>query len=578
MKALPFVRPFYLNSDGTGAGAGYKLQTLEVGCETDKVTYKDPDGAEENENPIILDALGNFDLYYTGNLKLRYLDPDDAVIWTIPNVEELSGGGGELNIIDTIDDLRALAAGAFDQVLLMGYYAPGDKDARVYMWNAASTATDNGGTIIRPTSIPVFGAGRWIMENIGEVTVLDFGLKGDGATDDLTRLNAALDFIQPRGITLLFPRPPTGLSYLIDSNCALLEDGANRIRILPTASITFTEAQVIGGIFDAGPFRWVAAPSAAVTFNSTARFNVPPTPEWFGAVGDGLGDQLIPINAWLACGATLLLISQGDFVVSAPPTIPAGITILSGGVVRTGLTQHIKPGVRTTSGAVLEFYEATGVTLTADTITANVLLRSAADIQAGTGGVGNIRAGESGAGGNLEAQAGTGTKYFRAGGLLGHHLTNLVAAAATPTQLANVPIPEDTLVNIGDSLDIHASGALTDTDLANTIALRLGTVVIATVTLGGDTSFTEPIDWKLHARVIVTAANTVKVMLGITSSATYVGGVAGTGQFADVNSVSVGVAVTLDSGDFLANIYATPSAGGTVTSHMMQVGFLPAPI
>jgi len=165
--------------------------------------------------------------------------------------------------------------------------------------------------------------------------------------------------------------------------------------------------------------------------------------------------------------------------------------------------------------------------------------------------------------------------------LLGHHLTNLTAAAATPTQLANVNVLADSLKSIGDTLDIFASGALTDTDLANTISLRMGAAAVATVTLGGDTSFTEPIDWKLHARIIVTdvtpSANKIRVMLGVISSATYAGAVAGTGQFADVSSLaaSIGTDLTINQ---LINIYATPSAGGTVTSHLMQVGFLPAPV
>jgi hypothetical protein len=479
MKALPFVKPFFLNSDGTGAGAGYKLRTLEVGGEVDKVTYKDPDGVNENTNPIILDALGNFDLYYTGNLKLRYLDPFDAVIWTLPNIEEISGTGGTLSIVSTMADLKALGAGEFDQVVLAGYYASGDKDARVYTWNGASTATVNNGTVVLPTGH--VGAGRWIMEHLGEVSTLDFGMKGDnGATNDLATLTQALLFVQANDLTLVAPPSILGLPYHLNTVSAQLALGGGwKLKILPGASFNFVEAQAIGGIVEAGPHQWIATPSAAVTFNAGARFDIPPTPEWFGAVGNGLGDQLTAINNWLACGATLLLISGGDFVVSAPPTIPAGITILSGGVVRTGIVQHIKPGIRGTTGASANFQEFLGGDFTGANITGS-LVRSTGNVEAGTSGAGV-----------MSFRAGTGSAIPRVNGRIAQNLNTDTTVGAGEEDLLSVTIPANSLVTNGDTLELWTDIVIGSGAGSTTIKAYLGSKLLfsGTVTNTGSTAW-----------------------------------------------------------------------------------------
>lgn len=59
-----------------------------------------------------------------------------------------------------------------------GYYAPKDKGEAQYIWDSASTQTDDGGGYIKPNSVT--GAGRWVLipEN-GVLNILQFGAKAE---------------------------------------------------------------------------------------------------------------------------------------------------------------------------------------------------------------------------------------------------------------------------------------------------------------------------------------------------------------------------------------------------------------
>lgn len=95
--------------------------------------------------------------------------------------------------VDTVAALRTqaspVASGVAAQTL--GYYANGDGGGATYRWDAASSAADNGGTVIVPSAAPALG--RWIMVLGAVVSVLQFGAKADaGATDSLPAFVAAM--------------------------------------------------------------------------------------------------------------------------------------------------------------------------------------------------------------------------------------------------------------------------------------------------------------------------------------------------------------------------------------------------
>ena len=66
--------------------ASGKLYTYLPGTTTLTNTYKDYAGATLNTNPVILDANGECDLFYSGYLKLALYDANNVLVWTKDNI------------------------------------------------------------------------------------------------------------------------------------------------------------------------------------------------------------------------------------------------------------------------------------------------------------------------------------------------------------------------------------------------------------------------------------------------------------------------------------------------------------
>jgi hypothetical protein len=63
---------------------------------------------------------------------------------------------------------------------VLGYYAIGDGGGGPFYYNSASMAVDDGGTVIRPTSVAESDPGRWLRNYSGPLSIRCFGAKGDG--------------------------------------------------------------------------------------------------------------------------------------------------------------------------------------------------------------------------------------------------------------------------------------------------------------------------------------------------------------------------------------------------------------
>lgn len=98
--------------------------------------------------------------------------------------------------VDNVAALRAMAPPARKcTVQLAGYYSPGDGGGSTLLWVPASTKTDNGGTVFRPSSNPANG--RW-ERNADPMPARWFGAKSDGS-DAAPSIQAAVNAVSATG-------------------------------------------------------------------------------------------------------------------------------------------------------------------------------------------------------------------------------------------------------------------------------------------------------------------------------------------------------------------------------------------
>ena len=91
-------------------------------------------------------------------------------------------------VISSIAALRLLPMSGSGRAFVLGYYANGDGGGGPYYYDPAdTTSADNGGTIIVAAD-----AGRWKLAHTGTVSAMQFGARGDGASDDTAAINAAV--------------------------------------------------------------------------------------------------------------------------------------------------------------------------------------------------------------------------------------------------------------------------------------------------------------------------------------------------------------------------------------------------
>lgn len=121
-----------------------------------------------------------------------------------------------------------------------GYYAAGDGGSNTFIWNAASTATANGGTILQIIGVMT---GRWLALNQASANVLQFGVKcdstsGANGTDNTTIYAAMVSALNE----MIFPAPGTsGNAYagsvsVRKSNFTIRFEGKNVILRSPAGT------------------------------------------------------------------------------------------------------------------------------------------------------------------------------------------------------------------------------------------------------------------------------------------------------------------------------------------------------
>ena len=206
------------NSSGTPV-SGAKIYFYIPGTTTPRTTYTDSALTVPAANPVVADSAGWFGTYTNGSLAYDVLvkSADDSITYrtlTIPAGTEIDdptlvaigglvlaeGDHIEATGADTVRArkmqrqtyaaLTAIGASArFDdmRVSVASRSTDGDGGEGEWRFDAASSASANGGTILAPDA----GTGRWLRQYSGAVNVRWFGAKGDNSTDDVAAFNAA---------------------------------------------------------------------------------------------------------------------------------------------------------------------------------------------------------------------------------------------------------------------------------------------------------------------------------------------------------------------------------------------------
>jgi len=195
----PWLKPRFFITGTNRPLAGGLMYTYKAGTTNNATTYSDDTGTP-NTNPIVLDSDGQCDLYLDDSVSYRIILKNSAGVTQFDKDRIASVGSTQVQSFNSIAALR-LRSGttAANAAKTLGYYSAGDGGANAFYWDGTSVATDNGGTIIKPTSVS--GAGRWISTSY-IINLEMFGAILDGSTDNSAAFAAAVNASAGREIEI----------------------------------------------------------------------------------------------------------------------------------------------------------------------------------------------------------------------------------------------------------------------------------------------------------------------------------------------------------------------------------------
>ena len=152
---------------------------------------------------------------------------------------------GALTSFDSVAGLKGVASATDgDVAFLEHYYTTSTGGGGLFYWNATSTDTDNGGTIIKATAITT---GRWIRFYSGDVDVKWFGLLED-ASDETAVIQSAINLVSATGGTVnARGRTFSAVDIALKSNVKLDLTGSTVTKIAGSSSSVVLKATGVLG-------------------------------------------------------------------------------------------------------------------------------------------------------------------------------------------------------------------------------------------------------------------------------------------------------------------------------------------
>lgn len=205
-QLLPNGKQQFIDINGKPLVGG-TVTTYLVGTSTPNPTWQDPAQTILNTNPVVLDARGQCVMYGTGSFRQVVNDVASNLIWD--QVVTDPGGTLSAGLSNTIDPTQGVSliptadrivlnittlrtlpkTGGSVEAFVQGYYAKGDGGGGTYYLDPADTTTaDNGGSVIVASD-----GGRWKLTQAQNISIRQFGAKGDGTTDDTVAIQNTLN-------------------------------------------------------------------------------------------------------------------------------------------------------------------------------------------------------------------------------------------------------------------------------------------------------------------------------------------------------------------------------------------------
>lgn len=199
----PWLKPRFFITGTNRPLAGGLMYTYKAGTTDPAKTYSDDSGTE-NTNPIQLDSDGQCDLFLDDAVSYRIILKNSAGVTQFDKDRIASLGSTQVQSFNSIAALRLRSGTTIaNSAKTLGYYSAGDGGGNSFYWDGTSTATDNAGTVIKPTAVS--GAGRWLAVDTSHITPEIFGAKGDGSEVSL-RMQAAADYCAANSCKLFLNR------------------------------------------------------------------------------------------------------------------------------------------------------------------------------------------------------------------------------------------------------------------------------------------------------------------------------------------------------------------------------------